>query len=192
MDFAKSFLSARQASTPVTCDTVTPIQDFDATRFVGTWYEQQHVQDPAEPTYYQCSTAQYYNLDASAGTFKVYNSFQTPVFGIMTPRIGVHADAQCDNTGACYVVFFGKTHDTPNLYIAETDYDSYAINYNCDTEQNAVFVWLNTRDPVPSDDLFNYMYNRAQELFPNFDVTTFDPRLTQGDKCSYGDLPSLQ
>ena len=192
MDFAKTFLTLRSAADPVVCDTIAPIVNFDATQFVGTWYEQQHVQDPQEPSYYQCSTAQYYNLDTEAGTFKVYNSFQTPIFGLYTPRIGVHADAECDNEASCFVTFFGKKHDTPNLHIAETDYTSYAINYNCDVENNRVNVWLNSREPVISDDLFAFMYSRALELFPNFDASTFDPRLIQGSKCSYGDLPSLQ
>jgi lipocalin len=178
------------ATDTVVCDTIAPFTGFDATKFVGTWYEQMHVSDPQEPTSYQCETAQYYNLDSGAGTFKVYNSFQSPVFGFMTPRLGVHADASCDSNAACYVVFFGKTHEEPNLHIVDTDYDTYAINYNCDTELNRVYVWLNTRDPTPSDELVSWMYERSLELFPSFDYTTYDPRITQGSKCSYGDLPT--
>ena len=33
-------------ATPVVCDTVTPLENFDVARFAGTWYEQQHVVDP--------------------------------------------------------------------------------------------------------------------------------------------------
>ena len=192
MEFFNAFKQlGYYANDAVTCDTIAPMANFDATKFMGTWYEQMHVKDPQEPTSYQCSTAQYYNLDASAGTFKVYNSFQTPLFGHYLPRIGVHADATCDNHADCFVVFFGKTHEQPNLHIVETDYENYSINYNCDTDLNRVYVWINTRDPTVSDDFLQSLYSRALELFPNFDASTFDPQLHQGDGCSYGDLPSL-
>ena len=76
MDFVKSsstLLNTIQTDS-VICDSFTPL-DFDASKFMGTWYEQMHVQDPTEPSYYQCETAFYDNLDTSAGAFKVYNSF---------------------------------------------------------------------------------------------------------------------
>ena len=190
MDFVKSvstLLNNHVATDAVVCDDFTPM-DFDATRFMGTWYEQMHVQDPQEPTYYQCETAQYTNLDATAGTFKVYNSFQTPFFSTYLPRFGVHADATCDSQAACYVVFFGHVTPEPNLNIVETDYENYAINYRCDVEDNKIYVWLNTREPVVSDDYMQWLYNRAVELFPHFDTSEFDPQIYQGDKCSYKDL----
>ena len=177
----------------VVCDPVAPLVNFDVARFAGTWYEQQHVVDPQEPPSYQCSTAQYTDLvadpdDETMKDFKVYNSFQTKVLGLWTPRIGVHAKAKCGTDGACYVSFFGAAVPEPNLHIVETDYDSYAINYQCDVENNIVKMWINTREPVVSDEFFNSIYDRAMELFPSFDESTLEPRLTQGDMCSYHEL----
>ena len=40
------------AATTVTCDPITPLANFDVSRFAGTWYEQQHSKDPQEPGYY--------------------------------------------------------------------------------------------------------------------------------------------
>ena len=173
-----------------TCDPVTPLSNFDVSRFAGTWYEQQHSKDPQEPSAYQCSTAQYTNLvadttDPSVQHFDVYNSFQSKVLGVWTPRVGVHAKASCGTTGECYVVFFGNVPEQPNLKVVETDYDNYAINYWCDETSNFAHIWINTREPVVSDEYFNEIYAKAMALFPSFDETTFEPRLTQGDMCSY-------
>ena len=140
--------------TEVVCDPIVPLVNFDVATFAGTWYEQQHVKDPQEPTYYQCSTAQYTGLtqdeDPDMKDFKVYNSFQTKTFGIWTPRIGVHAKAKCDTSANCYVSFFGKAVPEPNLHVLETDYTGYAINYDCEPSEGIVRLWINTREPVVS------------------------------------------
>ena len=180
------------AATTYTCDTVAGIPNFDINQFAGTWYEQQHSVDPQEPSSYQCSTAQYTDLstDDSTGmsSFKVYNSFQSKVLGLWTPRIGVHAKAQCDTTGACYVSFFGHDVPTPNLRIVETDYTNYAINYWCDDSSEFPHIWINTRTPTVTDEYFNELYAKAMKLLPNFDESILEPRLTQGDMCSYHSL----
>ena len=43
-----------------------------------------------------------------------------------------------------------------------------------------------------SDELYNTLYARAMELFPSFDESTLQPRLTQGDMCSYKPLTSIK
>ena len=183
------------AATPVTCDTFTPMVNFEVAKFAGTWYEQQHVLDTHEPSYYQCSTAQYTDLtddetDPDMKDFKVYNSFQTKVMGHWTPRVGVHPKAKCGTDGACFISYYGKKVAEPNLHIVDTDYETYAINYQCDTKENTVHMWMNTREPIVSDEFFNSLYAKAMALFPNFDESTLDARITQGDMCSYADLNS--
>ena len=180
-------------ATSVVCDPITPLVNFDVAKFAGTWYEQQHVVDPQEPSYYQCSTAQYTDLsdDTEAPDmkdFKVYNSFQTKVLGIWGPRVGVHAKAKCGTDGGCYVSFFGHAVPEPNLNVIETDYTTYAINYQCDTENNLVKLWMNTREADITDEFFNEIYAKAMKLVPSFDTSTLMPRLTQGSMCSYKKL----
>ena len=183
-------------ATEIVCDPVTPLVGFDLTKFAGTWYEQQHVKDPQEPQAYQCSTAQYTDLtqdtDPDMKDFKVYNSFQTKVFGVWTPRVGVHASAKCGTDGACYVSFFGKEVPEPNLHVLETDYTTYAINYQCDTEMQLVKLWINTREASITDEEYNELYARAMELVPSFDESTLDPRETQGNMCTYAELAELK
>ena len=76
----------------------------------------------------------------------------------------------------------------PNLHIADTDYTSYAINYQCDTANSVVRLWIDTREPVVSDEFFNSVFDKAMQMFPSFDQSTLQPRLTQGDMCSYHQL----
>mmetsp|Transcript_31372 Transcript_31372/g.41555 ORF Transcript_31372/g.41555 Transcript_31372/m.41555 type:complete len:202 (-) Transcript_31372:118-723(-) len=181
------------AANSFVCDPVVPLTNFDVAKFAGTWYEQQHTKDPQEPSKYQCSTAQYTDLTDDADVagmkdFKVYNSFQSKVLGLWTPRIGVHAKAKCGTDGGCYVSFFGHAVPEPNLHVLETDYTSYAINYWCDTDQQLVHLWINTREPTVSEEFFSEIYAKAMKLAPSFDEGTLDPRLTQGDMCSYKKL----
>ena len=110
------------------------------------------------------------------------------MLGLWTPRVGVHAKAKCDTGANCYISFFGKAVPEPNLHVLETDYETYAINYQCDTDANVVRMWINTREPTVTDDFFNDKYARAMALAPSFDESTFEPRLTQGDMCSYAAL----
>ena len=186
MDFITSLANTVKAD-QVVCDPVAQMADFDPTRYMGTWYEQIHVKDSQEPTYYQCSTAQYTDLDTSTSSFNVYNSFQTPILGHFLPRFGVHAKATCESN-YCYISFFGKEVPTPNLLVADTDYDNYSISYRCDTEGNKIYLWINTREPSVSDEYFQSLQQKAIAMFPNFDTTWWDPQLTQGDQCSYASL----
>jgi lipocalin len=184
-------------ASPVVCDPIVPLTNFSVANFAGTWYEQVHVMDPNEPPSYQCETAQYTDLaddpeDPNTKHFKVYNSFQSKVLGVWAPRIGVHANAKCGTDGACYVSFFGKAVPEPNLHILDTDYDTYTINYQCDTERNMVYFWINTREPVVTDEFYNELYAKAMAMLPNFDESTLEPRITQGDMCSYHKLSGNQ
>ena len=181
-------IAAKLAGSSVVCDNPAGVSNFDLTRFAGTWYEQQHSKDPQEPSSYQCSTAQYTDLtdgDDGLKHFKVYNSFQSKVLGLWTPRIGVHANARCGTNGECYVVFFGHEPATPNLTVIDTDYDNYAINYWCDDSAKFAHIWINTRTPTVSDEYFNSLYAKAMGYLPSFDESILEPRLTQGDMCSY-------
>merc|ERR1719491_150724 len=170
------------ATTAVVCDTMAPLTDFDVVKYAGTWYEQQHHKGNQEPGYYQCTTAQYTSLRDDTETsdlkdFNVYNSFQTKILGHWTPRVGVHPKGKCGTDGACYISYFGSKVPEPNHYVVETDYETYAINYFCDVENNRVHLWMNTREASITDEFFNKVYAKAMKLAPSFDVSTLDKRI---------------
>ena len=70
------------------CDPVSPLAaPLETDRYMGTWYEIQHSHGaPFLPDKYECTTSLYSDLNAEAGTFKVYDSYK---IGFL-PRIGVH------------------------------------------------------------------------------------------------------
>lgn len=164
----------------VKCDAPTPLTDFDGSRYMGTWYEQQHIKGQFfQPDDTVCVEAEYTGLSAD-GHFNVNNTEQKADFGA---RSGINGTGYCpDATGHCYVTFFVEPK-TPNYQVVETDYESYSIVYSCGNFKQ--FLWLLTREPVVSDELYNQMLATAKASLPNFNFDKLNDRDYQGDKCTY-------
>ena len=192
MSVTSSMLRGQYNSTndQVICDPITPLENFNVSKYVGTWFEQKHVRMIVEPNDCSCSTAEYTDLSNSVDangfrSFKLYNSCQFEILGEWLPREGVHGDAKCDVHGTCFVSIFDQPVPKPNLHILETDYTSYAINYNCDRDLNKVFMWILTRQPVVSPAFYQKIYEKALKLAPHFNPKTFAKRDIQGKMCTY-------
>ena len=65
----------------VICDPITPLENFNVSKYVGTWNEQKHVRMIVEPSDCSCSTAEYTDLSNSvdANSFGNFNLFQNPI-----------------------------------------------------------------------------------------------------------------
>ena len=178
-----SYFTLSPGADNLTCDMVEPLSaPFEADRYMGTWYEIQHSTGAAfQPDFFKCTRAEYTDLDAEAGTFKVYNNSQV---GFLPPT-GVRGTASCAGTpnGQCIVSFFGQKFDEPNYKVLDTDYENYSMVYACDPEQIA-FFWILSRTPEMDKDLFDSLNAKAAALLPNYDFTNarFD---IQGKGCKY-------
>ena len=110
-------------------------------------------------------------MNPADGTFKVYNSSQTRFGG---PRFGLNGDAKCPATeaaGQCFVTFFSAPFaDSTNYQVVDTDYENYSLIYNCD-ENDMQYLWMMSRGPTLSADLYNQMIATAKEKLPNYDFT---------------------
>jgi apolipoprotein D and lipocalin family protein len=162
------------------CDHPAALTNFDGARYMGTWYEQQHIKGQffqADDTV--CTTAEYSNLQPT-GHFVVNNTYQDADFG---QRKGIIGDGYCpDASGQCFVTFYVTPSHT-NYQVVDTDYDSYSIVYACGFTKS--FLWLLTREAVVSDELYNKMVGIAKANLPTFDFSTLNTRDYQGPKCTY-------
>ena len=176
------------AASNLVCDDPPALANFDIRKMEGTWYEQQHTFSQHEKNI-SCSVSQLYDMetdadDASLVSYKVYGSFQTEVFGHWTPRTGMNSKGKCGTDGLCYISYFGKSVPEPNLTMVDTDYTSYSIEYSCDKDQGVNMLWLLTRDLNPTEEFFAEITAKAQKLLPNFDWSTLDKRVYQGEHCA--------
>ena len=174
----------------VVCDSVPGLPfTFEADRYMGNWYEIYHSKGEGfQPDSWTCSQASYTDLDTEAGTFKVYNSGEGRFYG---PRFGVHGDAMCPSDtsefgeGQCFVKFFTQPfYDTPNYQIIDTDYESYSIIYACH-EDDMQYLWLMSRTPELSDELYESMMDKARTALPNYDFDQLIKDDQALEKCKY-------
>ena len=176
-------MSILQSLYQYTCDQPAPMSDFDLDSFAGSWYLQQQSLDPWQTQLNDCVQAQY--QDINGDSFKVHNSFQRKVGPSMTPRAGLTTPGTCGTDGQCTVMMGDASTERPNLRVIDTDYESYAINYWCDDYSRYPRLWLHTRDPVPSEALYNEVYAKAMALLPSFDQSLMEKRIIQGNQCAY-------
>ena len=181
------------------CDKVEikPMDNFDATRYLGTWYETAHVKEFLfQPGDSVCIVAEY--TDKGNNEFKVVNSYQegsvqgdlteSTEWGSLSKRKSITGHATCaspDKTGACEVQFFSDFKGTPNYNVIDTDYENYTIVYDCNENSQNQIVWILSRTPVMSDATLVKVMAILAEKVPNFSPTHFDGITYQGDQCSY-------
>ena len=161
-------------TTPVVCDSVAGLNDeFDAARYMGTWYEIYHTQNqPFQSDDAKCVSALYSNLDASTGKFTVYNSSKGKNYG---RRKGITGTGWCPEDeleGQCSVKFFfwQKWPEDPNYLIVDTDYETYSIVYSCDPD-DMQYLWFLAREPAISDELDAELHAKAFMYLPNYETT---------------------
>lgn len=103
MELALESLIQNSAMANFTCDKPAALTNFNGAKYMGVWYEQQHVSGQFfEPDDSTCVQAVYSNLK-SDGHFVVQNSLQDAKFDSRTSITGT---GYCpDASGQCYVSF---------------------------------------------------------------------------------------
>ena len=129
-----------------TCPEVPTVQNLDASRYVGKWYEMARDQQIPFELGASCTTAHYTVRDD--GDLDVANrSWYWYAFG---QYISVHGKARCDTAhGECTVGFFGQpVTGEANYRVLNTDYDNYSVVYNCSPFGMGKFevMWLLSRN----------------------------------------------
>ena len=176
---------------PSRCDSPPALVGFEAERYQGIWFDQQHTAD----VWYlndsdTCGQVEYTDLDLDTGKFKVHNTSQPED---LSDRTGIRGEAYCpDTTGQCFVSFGSPYPENSNYKIASTDYETYSIVYSC---YNAFKpkLWILTRDSIMSRELYGKTRAIIADLLPNYNKD-FDSEMNhfqyQGEMCTYNTLPT--
>jgi len=114
---------------PGQCPTVSTKLDFDATPYLGDWYQQQGNPTWYQPAEVQCVRATYGANDD--GSISVHNvdSNPDPDHGWQTGEVCGYATAT--DVGGVFEVHFPFNPVPGDYEVLETDYESYACVWSC-------------------------------------------------------------
>lgn len=165
-------LSSGQCPTPALKD------NFDATKYVGLWYEQ--ARDGSMPwESNDCQQARY-ALNAD-GTVAVHNSQYNPV----TDQVE-DATAVATFDGAQGQVKFFWYAPAGDYRVIDTDYETFALVYSCSSYYVAKseYIWVLTRERNPSDSVIFNALQTLKARVPDYDQTQVR-RTSQAASCKY-------
>jgi len=139
------------------CPTTPTQGNFNATKYLGTWYEYERFGNLFQPLV-QCGRAIYGDLGnhsisvTNAGTRKIrvlgFTVDESPVL-----IKGSASVVDLSSPAELRVTFseFDQTSTAPNYFVVETDYTGYAVVYSCDRLPGDFFnlqlAWVLTRSP---------------------------------------------
>jgi apolipoprotein D and lipocalin family protein len=161
------------------CPTPTLKANFDATKYMGLWYEQ--ARDGGMPwESNDCQQARY-ALNAD-GTVSVKNTQYNPSSG----QVEV-ATATATFDGAKGSVKFFEYAPAGDYEVLDTDYENFAIVYSCSSYYlaKAEYIWILTRASDISDSLMFSSLQTIRNKVPEYDQTSIRRTLQSGALCKY-------
>ncbi|CDW86008.1 apolipoprotein d [Stylonychia lemnae] len=160
------------------CAKVELQQNFDATRYVGTWFEQ--VRDKSLPfEKYDCQQA-IYSLQGEG--LLVHNTQYNPTSGLVEEA---YANATCK--GAACEVKFNWYSPAGDYRVLDTDYENYSLVYSCTNIfglSKFHFVWLLTRKPELTADITKKVTDVLKARVSDYEFSNFHVTKQLGD-CKY-------
>ena len=161
-----------------TCPSPALKESFDATKYMGLWYEQ--ARDSSMPwESNDCQQARY-SLNAD-GTVAVHNTQYNPSSDKVED-----ATAVATFDGAQGQVKFFWYAPAGDYRVIDTDYENFALVYSCSSYYVAKseYIWVLTRERNPDASV---IYNALQTLkarVPDYDQTQVR-RTSQAETCKY-------
>lgn len=170
------FASATKSSG--TCQQVKLQENFDATRYMGTWFEQARDQGMIFQ-HYDCSQA-HYTLNAD-GTIAVLNSEFNPKSSKVETAT---ATAKCNgpHCKVYFVPFAGGDYE-----VLATDYENYSFVYSCEDSflgGKDEMIWVLTREPELKPEIDELRKKIMKERVPDYKEENFR-KTKQGGVCQY-------
>ncbi|XP_053186138.1 apolipoprotein D-like [Scomber japonicus] len=133
-----------QVIMPGRCPKPAVQENFDAARYLGTWYDIQRLPHTFQRG--ECSTATYSLL--SPGVVGVLN--KELLADGTTNSISGSARAKDPSEPAKLLVSFFENSPPAPYWVLSTDYDSYSLVYSC-TDLGVLhveFAWIMSREPT--------------------------------------------
>ena len=176
------------------CQKPTMQQDFDVSKYLGTWYEQRRDKDCA----YEdgvCNTANY-QLTDNPKKLRVRNNEYHEDESEWEGGTGTATIVDPDAHEGYLKVKFVPLVPAGDYKILETDYDNYTVIYTCTGVPhtfNVEYAWILTRDQNPSDEIMSKALSVLAEKVPKYDFDTAfyetPQMLSDGSACP-GNAPT--
>eukprot|EP00353_Schmidingerella_taraikaensis_P005373 CAMPEP_0185570982 /NCGR_PEP_ID=MMETSP0434-20130131/3081_1 /TAXON_ID=626734 ORGANISM="Favella taraikaensis, Strain Fe Narragansett Bay" /NCGR_SAMPLE_ID=MMETSP0434 /ASSEMBLY_ACC=CAM_ASM_000379 /LENGTH=205 /DNA_ID=CAMNT_0028186213 /DNA_START=12 /DNA_END=629 /DNA_ORIENTATION=+ len=179
------------------CPRYLRLYEFDIHRFMGTWYEISKDKFNIDEIGASCTTVNF-TLQPN-GYITVYNRALEPVRGYIKSA-GKGIESQVTALGSLVIDYEGMPAvDQPgNFNILETDYENYALVYNCQAKSRFGFSMRNesfsilARSQSLSDDLLAQLAEQTKSYLPNYDYDSNVRRIIQGGECEYAPNPPAE
>ncbi|XP_039645804.1 apolipoprotein D-like isoform X3 [Perca fluviatilis] len=158
-----------QSFHPGKCPQPPVQEDFNVTRYMGTWYEIEKL--PAVFERGKCNQATYSLL--ADGTVKVHNS-ELVLNGKINSIEGVAKVKNSSQPAILAVSFFKGVPDSP-YWVLDTDYQSYSLVYSCSDVFGLFHVdyaWILARTRVLTEDVISQLHDEMASAGVNLNRLT--------------------
>ena len=182
-----------------TCPEYSRQPGFDTERYMGTWYSIKKNFMNLYEIGRTCTTQNWKLNDDSSVRFYNRSGGQGWFGGEMSygGGMGKGVESMVDGPGSLVLAVSGEPdpQDEGDYNVIETDYETYALVYNCE-ETNFFWGWTLTREiftilgrtpsPLP-EKVIDRLEDRMREIVPNYDYYIVD--VYQGEMCEYKPEP---
>ncbi|XP_053662479.1 lopap-like [Anopheles marshallii] len=142
-----------------TCPDYSPIQRFNRTRFLGTWYEIERYFTVTEVAT-KCVSVTY--EQRADGKIHVRNAYTNRFNGVERIISGVMDKGGKAKEGRYQIEYTSFPYNyNASVMVLDTDYDSFAVLYSCSSfgpVGHAVSAWMMARERLPGGPILQRAY----------------------------------
>jgi len=167
------------------CPSVTGTPKFEASKYLGVWYQLSALPFAFTKTSDRCVLANYTSLPD--GNIGVNNTGISESTGVRYGAVGEASLIDGDTNGELDVQFFLKPSSTgsPNYFILDTDYEEYSLVWSCrslyfahvpqlwilNRQFNRPFEYIQQQQRNAIDILKGFGYKSADQVWRNMNTT---------------------